>query len=243
MSPELFPEMAAVQKRHWWFVGRRQILSCVIDRLQLPRQANILEIGCGTGANLEMLRQKGHLHAMEFDDQARAMANSLALCEVSAGGLPEPVTHMDQSMDLVCLLDVLEHVEDDLSALRRIARLLKPGGRVLVTVPAYQWLWSPHDTAHHHYRRYTAHLLAQTAEQAGLTVHRIGYFNSLLFPLVAAVRLIGKLFSRKYSSDATLPSPWINWLLLRIFVAERHVVARIGFPMGTSVIAVLGARP
>ena len=146
-------------------------------------------------------------------------------------------------MDLVCLLDVLEHVEDDLSALRRIARLLKPGGRVLVTVPAYQWLWSPHDTAHHHYRRYTAHLLAQTAEQSGLTVHRIGYFNSLLFPLVAAVRLIGKLFSKKYSSDTTLPSPWINWLLLRIFVAERHVVARIGFPMGTSVIAVLGTRP
>ena len=99
MSPELFPEMAAVQQRHWWFMGRRQILSCVIDRLQLPRQANILEIGCGTGANLEMLRQKGHLHAMEFDDQARAMANSLALCEVSAGGLPEPVAHMDQSMD------------------------------------------------------------------------------------------------------------------------------------------------
>jgi SAM-dependent methyltransferase len=242
MNPELFKEMASVQEKHWWFVGRRQILSSVIDRLGLTRQATILEVGCGTGANLEMLRQKGLLHAMEYDAQARAIANSLSLCKVSAGGLPEPIPHADKSMDLVCLLDVLEHIEDDLGGLRRIARLLKPGGCVLVTVPAYRWLWSAHDTAHHHHRRYTAHLLAQTAELAGLKVHRIGYFNSLLFPLVAAVRLVGKLFTRNSSSDATLPRPWINWILLRIFATERYVVARGGFPFGTSVIAVLGTR-
>lgn len=241
MRPELFVQMAAVQQTHWWFVARRQILAAVIARLHLPQAARILEIGCGTGANLAMLRQQGQLCAMEYDAQARDIANALALCPVLAGGLPQPVPFADGTFDLVCLLDVLEHIEDDVAALARVARLLKPGGRVLLTVPAYQWLWSAHDSAHHHFRRYTAAGLRRTAERAGLPVLRAAYFNTLLFPLIAGVRLLGKLLARAEHSDAALPSVPVNALLRAIFASERHWVARTGLPFGTSVLAVLGA--
>ena len=95
MRPDLFREMAAVQQTHWWFVARREILSAVVRRLRLPAQARILEIGCGTGANLAMLAQHGQLFAMEYDAAAREMAASLGVCTVHAGGLPEPVPFAD----------------------------------------------------------------------------------------------------------------------------------------------------
>lgn len=242
MRPELFVEMAAIQQTHWWFVARREILAAVIGRMGLAPQASILEIGCGTGANLAMLRQQGKLQAMEYDPVAREMAGRLGICPVLAGGLPEPVVFEDGSFDLVCLLDVLEHIGDDEAALARAARLLKPGGSILLTVPAYRWLWSAHDTAHEHRRRYTVAMLMRQARQAGLEVRRAGYFNTLLFPLIAGVRLLGKCLLRPGQSDATLPSPWLNRLLAGIFALERHWVARRGFPFGTSVIAVLDLR-
>ncbi|MBK6592258.1 MAG: class I SAM-dependent methyltransferase [Burkholderiales bacterium] len=242
MRPELFDEMAAVQQTHWWFVARREILASVIQRLNLPPRPDILEIGCGTGANLAMLSEHGHVVAMEYDDVARGMAAKLAVCVVQAGGLPEPVPFADGTFDLVCLLDVLEHIEADAAAMTRVARLLKPGGRVLLTVPAYGWLWSAHDTAHHHHRRYTASAVRSLAGQAGLVVQRVGYFNTLLFPLIAGARLLGKLLSLSNRSDAALPNRWVNALLRLIFASERHVVAHTGFPWGVSVIAVMTAR-
>ncbi len=244
MRPELLEQMAAVQQTHWWFAARREILSAVIDGLALPAdQPRVLEIGCGPGGNLPMLARHGTLSAMEFDPHARATAAGLGLCPVEAGGLPEPVPFADGSFDLICLLDVLEHVEQDDAALVRVARLLKPGGRLLLTVPAYQWLWSDHDVDHHHHRRYTAGRLRAKARQAGLVVHRAGYFNTLLFPLIALARMLGRLTGRGGGdTDTALPAPWLNKTLRALFGAERALVARTGLPFGTSVIAVLG-RP
>ncbi|MDP4076706.1 bifunctional 2-polyprenyl-6-hydroxyphenol methylase/3-demethylubiquinol 3-O-methyltransferase UbiG [Acidovorax sp. A1169] len=244
MRPELLAQMAAVQQTHWWFAARRDILSSVIDGLALPAaQPRVLEIGCGPGGNLAMLARHGSLSAMEYAPEARAAAGRLGLCPVEAGGLPEPVPFADGSFDLVCLLDVLEHVEHDDAALARVARLLKPGGRLLLTVPAYQWLWSGHDVDHHHHRRYTAGRVRAKATKAGLVVHRAGYFNTVLFPLIAIARLAGKLAGRKGGDTETaLPSPWLNATLRTLFGAERPLVARMGLPFGTSVIAVLG-RP
>lgn len=239
MRPDVFLEMAAVQERHWWFAARRQIVASVIGKLALPSRADILEIGCGTGGNLKMLSAFGHLRAMEYDEQARAIAAALGVCPVSPGGLPVPVHFDDGAFDLVCMLDVLEHIEDDSAALARAGRLLKPTGRLLVTVPAYAWLWSAHDEAHHHHRRYTARMLGQQARSAGLEVTRLGYFNSLLFPLIAGARIARKLFGGDEGSDAALPPAAINTVLTGIFGLERHVVPNGLFPFGTSVLAVL----
>jgi SAM-dependent methyltransferase len=242
MHPDVHRQMAQTQDQHWWFAARRQVLGAVLKRLELPRAARIAEIGCGSGGNLALLAGFGTLEAVELDAGARQQAAALQLCPVHAGHLPDAVPLAAHSFDLVCLLDVLEHVADDEGALRRVAQLLAPGGRALVTVPAYGWMWSGHDEAHHHHRRYTAGALRTLATQAGLVVHRLGYFNSLLFPVIATLRVGGKLLRRQEGSDAALPSPIVNASLRAVFGFERHVAPHCLFPAGTSVLAVL-ARP
>jgi SAM-dependent methyltransferase len=250
MQPEVYREMAAVQATHWWFAGRRCNLAAVIERLGLPPSAQVLEIGCGTGANLGLLARFGRLSAMELDGAALAVARDVAQstaaaagCELRAGALPEPVPFDDGRFDLVCMLDVLEHIADDGAALARAARLLAPGGRLLVTVPAYRWLWSGHDTAHHHHRRYTAGGLAALAQRVGLNVLRLGYFNTVLLAPIALARLLQRLPGRDGGSDAEMPWPPVNRLLRALFAAERHVLARCFFPFGVSVLAVIERAP
>jgi SAM-dependent methyltransferase len=239
MHPDIYREMASVQGRHWWFVARRQILDRIIASLALPAGASILEIGCGPGGNLAMLARHGTLQAMETDPAARELAADLGICPVFPGALPAPQPFAEGTADLICLFDVLEHIEDDRVALATTARLLKPGGRILLTVPAYTWLWSAHDELHHHQRRYNQKTLAATIVAAGLEPVRLGYFNTLLFPLIASIRCLQKISGRHAESDAKLPANWINTLLQQIFGFERHLLAKTLFPFGTSVIAVL----
>ena len=241
MTPEVFRQMAEVQDRHWWFVARRRIIDAIVRSLRLPTDARLLELGCGTGANLAMLARHGQLQAMEYDADARAVASRLGHCPVDAGGLPDHLPYPPDRFDLVCLLDVLEHVADDAASLAAVARLLRPGGRVLLTVPAYAWLWSAHDVSHHHHRRYTRSQLVALAQASGLQVERAGYFNTLLFPLVAGVRLATRLIGRDggEGSDARLPGAPLNALLQAVFALERHVVPRWPLPFGVSAVAVL----
>ncbi len=243
MRAELYLEMARVQDRHWWFVARRRILDRVIAGMGLPAGAHILEIGCGPGGNLAMLSGHGHLQALETDRQARQMATDLGICPVLSGALPGPLPFPPASFDLVCLLDVLEHIEDHQAALLAVGRLLKPDGRVLVTVPAYAWLWSSHDEAHHHKRRYTAATLGRVARAARLDPVRLGYFNTLLFPLIAFLRSVRSLIGAASNNDSALPRPWLNRLLTRVFALESRVLPRATFPFGTSLLAVLKKSP
>lgn len=242
MERAVFDRMAEHDQVHWWYVARRAILADLIAReAGLPENARILEIGCGTGHNFGMLRRFGRLDALEVDAEARALASARLGHEVGDAPLPELAGVPDRAYDLIALLDVLEHVDGDKAALESIAAKLAPGGRILVTVPAYQWMWSAHDLAHHHKRRYSKRALRAVAGAAGLKVRRIGYFNSLLFPLAAAVRIAGKI-AGKSSSDDNLPPRPLNTLFEKIFRLERHIVGRVPFPAGVSLFALLSTR-
>jgi SAM-dependent methyltransferase len=229
--------MAAMEDEHWWFAARRRVLQAVLDGLHLPASAEVLEVGCGSGGNLPLLARYGRLFACEPDDASRAYASRRALGRVAPGSLPDDLPFGDRRFDLIALFDVLEHVADDEAGLRALRTRLKPGGRVLLTVPAYRFLWSGHDVVNHHHRRYTRPELVEKLRRAGLQVHRATYFNTVLFPAVAAVRLLGKLTGRE-GSNLHMPSAPVNALLERLFAAERRVVTRTNLPFGVSVLAV-----
>jgi SAM-dependent methyltransferase len=242
MDRAVFDRMAAQDQIHWWYVARRRILADLIARDgHLPENARILEIGCGTGHNFDMLKGFGRLDALELDGEARALASRRLGHAVGDAALPELSGVPDRTYHLIALLDVLEHVDGDQAALESIAKKLAPGGRILVSVPAYQWMWSAHDVAHHHKRRYSKRGLRKVAEAAGLKVQGIGYFNSLLFPLAAAVRIAGKIGRRTSSDDKVPPGP-LNKIFEKIFGLERHMVGRVPLPAGVSLFALLSTR-
>jgi SAM-dependent methyltransferase len=144
------------------------------------------------------------------------------------------------SYDLVAVLDVIEHVEDDVAALKAIAKVLRPGGKILITVPAHQWMWSAHDVVNHHKRRYSKATLAASLEKAGLGWRKLHWFNSLLFPVAVAARFAGKLTGKDDSDDSPPPKP-LNALFEAVFGLERHLVGRLPLPPGVSLFAVASA--
>jgi SAM-dependent methyltransferase len=238
----VFDRMAEQDQVHWWYLARRRILAELIAReVDLPKDARILEVGCGTGHNFEMLEAFGRVDAIEVDEAARALASRRLGRDVGDAPLPGLPGIPDGSYHLIALLDVLEHVDHRAESLASLAAKLAPGGRILVTVPAYQWMWSAHDVAHHHKLRYSKKGLRRDAEAAGLAVRRIGYFNSLLFPLAAAVRLAGKATGKTESDDKVPPAP-LNRLFQWIFGLERHLVGRVPLPAGVSLFALLSTR-
>ncbi len=239
MDRALFDHMAENADRHWWYVARRAVLVALIRRrIAPPPGARILEVGCGTGHNLAMLAGFGAVAGTELDDQARTFARDRLNADVAAARLPELDGVAEAAFDLVAALDVIEHVADDVGSLASLARRLRPGGRLLVTVPAYPWLWSAHDVANHHLRRYTARSLRNAADAAGLRVEHLGYFNMLLLPLVIAARIAGKV-TGKDSSDDAMPSPAVNRALKAVFALERYWIGRLSMPAGVSLVAVL----
>jgi SAM-dependent methyltransferase len=241
MERIIYDRMAELDARHWWYRARREVLRALIGRrIALTDGARILEIGCGTGHNLSMLGSFGTVDAVELDPAARAIASTRLGRPVVDARLPELEGIMPASYDLVAALDVVEHVEDDCAALQALARCLKPGGRILVTVPAFQWMWSGHDVANHHFRRYTKATLRTVVAKAGLKLEFVGWFNSILFPLAAAARLWSRVTGKEGSDDALPPAP-LNALFETLFALERHAVGRVSLPPGVSIAAIISA--
>jgi SAM-dependent methyltransferase len=239
MERAVFDRMAELDQEHWWFTARRRILAEVIGRVaRPPKRARLLEVGCGTGHNLPMLAHFGDVDACELDDAARTLASERFGRSVQEARLPDLSMFPEAGYDVVALLDVLEHVPKDRPALDAILTRLKPGGALVLTVPANKWMWSAHDVAHHHFRRYSRRQLKQLALAAGYRVELLSYFNTLLFPAVAAARIIGKL-SGKDAADDRMPSRAVNGLLDRLFGLEAGLIGRLPMPFGVSLIAVL----
>lgn len=236
MDRIVYDRMAAHDSTHWWYRARRDILADYLTRYAaLPADARILEIGCGTGHNLPMLSGFGRVEAIEIDPAARAIAGERLGRPVGDAPLPALPGVERGAYDLVAVLDVVEHIEDDVAALKAMGDLLKPGGKILIAVPAHQWMWSAHDVVNHHHRRYSKATLAAAIERAGLRAKKLTYFNSLLFPLAAAARLAGRMTGRDDSDDSPPPKP-LNTAFETIFRLERHLVGRLPMTPGVSIV-------
>ncbi|HEX6391534.1 MAG TPA: class I SAM-dependent methyltransferase [Solirubrobacteraceae bacterium] len=241
-----------VEERHWWYRGRRVVLDAVLDGLGPLRaadgEARILDAGCGSGRNMVLLARRGTVTGIEPAAPSLEVARARELGPVVPGSLDDPLPFDDGAFDLAVALDVLEHVADDAAALRELARVLAPGGRLLVTVPQYAWLWGEHDVLAHHHRRYTRSLLLGRAAGAGLRAERMTAFNAVLLPPIAAIRLAQRALRRAQpASDlGRTPQGAINGALERLLRGEAAVIRRgRDLPFGVSLLAVLrrpGAR-
>ncbi|RWM36170.1 bifunctional 2-polyprenyl-6-hydroxyphenol methylase/3-demethylubiquinol 3-O-methyltransferase UbiG [Mesorhizobium sp.] len=240
MELDAYRQMAATEDEHWWFCGRRAIAEAVIRGLGLPRDADILEIGAGTGGNIQMLEQFGAVTAVEMNDLARQIAREKTGRDFLSGYLPNGVPAAAASFDLVCLFDVLEHVAEDEASLATIRRILRPGGKVVLTVPAHQWLWSKHDVGLHHMRRYSRALLKTRIERAGYRIEKLSYTNAALFPVAALARLADRLRSSNTASGQAMPPKPINSAMKALFSAESRILPSVELPFGVSLLAVFG---
>lgn len=234
-----------VDEHHWWYRGRRRVVCAELDRLPLRAGAAILDAGCGSGRMLEELARYGRVSGIELDAQAAQLAAARQRGEVRTGRVEE-LPWPDSSFDLITSLDVIEHTADDRLALAELRRVTKAGGWLLVTVPAYQTLFSLHDVANHHYRRYNRATLARPAGAAGWRVCRLTYFNSLLLAPAAAVRLAqrGRSIEDGYTPNVELGPRWMNSLLEQPMRAEARWISRgRSLPAGLSLMALLQNPP
>jgi SAM-dependent methyltransferase len=243
MDERLMKAMLEVDEHHWWYSGRRRIIRAELDQLPLAPGAVILDAGCGSGRTLEDLVAYGEVHGIELDPEAAAVARARNRGEVRTGRL-ERLPWEDSYFDLITCLDVIEHTPDDRATLRELRRVSRPGGFLLVTVPAYQGLWSMHDVANHHYRRYSRARLRAAANDAGWRVRRMTSFNGLLLAPAAAVRLAERRRLREpngnYKPELTLGPEWLNAVLEQPLRLEARWLARgRTMPAGLSLLAAL----
>lgn len=228
-------------ERHWWYRGRRQVLLATTDRLPLPADCAILDAGCGSGRTLEELARYGRVSGVDLSPVAIAAARSRGHGEVREGSV-ENLPYRDGSFDLITCLDVVEHTPHDIRTLRELRRVSRPGGWLVVTVPAYQWLWSVHDERNGHRRRYNRRTLSGASAAAGWSAVRFTHFNSLLFAPAAVVRLVqrGGTPDGATRSNLSLTPRVLDGLLSLPLRAEAGALRRgASLPAGLSILAVL----
>lgn len=233
-----YVEMEYDQDHHWWFRGRKAIINMALKRFLEPN-SHIAEIGCGMGGNLDLLKTYGEVVAIEPNPHAVQFVRSkYPNTNVIEGSLAE-LSKLNQKFDCICMFDVLEHIEDDIGALKLLATSLKPNGHILVTVPCYQFLFSKRDELLGHHRRYTFHEIYSKAKKAGLKISYSSHFMTLLMPIALLARFKEKFFS---SADVNLHSYFLNRLFLSVFRLETFLLNRFHLPFGLSLMVKLEAE-
>jgi SAM-dependent methyltransferase len=248
MCPDEYRVMFEIEDDYWWYRGLRELIRSLLAQYapEPSTRPMILDVGCGTGANLKLLQSYGNAVGIDISEEA------IGFCR--ARGIPESRVFLGSAVDLpfasgrfdlAVSFDVICNLQDDADAFREIARVIKPGALFIVGLPAYQWLWSAHDVAVGHKRRYDAPDLRKKLSAAGFQIERMTYANSVLLPLIAAVRLLSRRAKPKEEaahSDLVRLPRLINALLTGLFVAEMRAVSRVNIPFGVTVIAVVRRR-
>jgi SAM-dependent methyltransferase len=240
MQQHTYSIMYQVEEKHWWFVGRRRIIASFLEKIcgeMKPLTPRILDVGCGTGANLELLGQYGDAEGVDVSAEALAFCNTRGLTKVRQGEA-ERLPYDDGSFDLVTGLDVVEHLDDDVAGLSEMCRVLRPGGRALLFVPAFMFLWGVQDDVSHHRRRYTLPGLRSVVERAGLTVERATYANITFFAPILLGRVLMKVTGLRPASENNINVSALNGVLGRVLGAESAFLSRLNFPFGVSALCV-----
>ena len=246
LEANLYDELARVEHTHWWFRARRRIVWSLVDRYadrKTGGRRKVCELGCGTGGNLIGKAEHYDVVGVECSDHALQHARRVLGNRVQYGRLPDEVNLPRTSYDVVLLTDVLEHIEDDATSARTALDLLRPGGIVVATVPAYQWLYSPRDALHHHFRRYGKQQFAKLWHSGEAETLVLSHYNTLLFAPAAAVRVASKFIgSSNQTGDLKVPPRLINSALSTVMAAESSLLGRVTMPFGLSLVAVVQKR-
>lgn len=239
MEAHHYPILFEVEETHWWYVGRRQILkSFVADiRARAKHDLRILDVGCGTGANLKMLREYGAAEGVDISTQAVDFCRERGLTDIRLGAAEE-LPHANDSFDLVTALDVIEHLDDDSVGINEIRRVLRPNGRALLFVPAFMFLWGVQDDVSNHRRRYNRKQLLEAVTASGMEVEAISYANFTFFLPVLLVRWTMRALKLRTDTEYGINISPLNGLFAKLFAAERFILKRAGFPFGVSLVCV-----
>jgi SAM-dependent methyltransferase len=244
MKEHTYPIMFRVEQSHWWYTGRRKILAEFVEeicRQVTDRRPRILDVGCGTGANLLMLSKYGEAEGVDISEDALSFCRERGLDKVRLGA-GEQLPYEDATFDLVTALDVVEHMDDDLAGLREMRRVLRPGGRALLFVPTFMFLWGLQDDVSNHRRRYRLPELRRVLEQAGFEIERTTYANITFFLPILLVRKLMRLTGVKAESENSINVPALNGVLGRVLGAESWLLKFINLPFGVSGLCVARAK-
>jgi SAM-dependent methyltransferase len=240
MQHHTYSIMYQVEGSHWWFAGRRRIIESFLKPICAKIQSDrpsILDVGCGTGANLEMLAQFGEASGVDVSTEALAFCRQRGLQSVRLGEA-EHLPYEDATFDLVTGLDVVEHLDDDIAGLREMHRVLRPGGYAFLFVPAFMFLWGMQDDISHHRRRYTRAQIEQAVRTAGFEIERSTYANLTFFAPILLGRLLMRTTGLRPASENNLTIGALNGILGRVLGAESSILRHMNFPFGVSAICV-----
>ena len=238
MQSHHYPILFQVEETHWWYVGRRRIIRSLVERICATlNNPGILDVGCGTGANLLMLSKYGDAEGVDISEDALAFCRERGLEKVRLGAA-EALPYEDGTFDLVTALDVVEHLDDDLAGLTELRRVLQPGGRVLLFVPAFMFLWGLQDDVSHHRRRYRLPELRRVLERAGFEIERTTYANITFFLPILVGRQLMRLTGIKAESENNINVPALNGVFGRLLGAESWILRYMNLPFGVSGLCV-----